>query len=191
MTKNRRLRVIITLVITILIAGLLIWQHFNGGVPSHYFLQRKDFPEMSNWWGLLLLPLLSWFLLGRVELRLTKNEKSSSSKDQAYKKIIALFFIGLIWSILIAVSFVNDYKAMLDLVPIIFLLLSLLIPIFYAEFILGFVLGMTYTLGAILPTIFVLVFAGVGFVIYRFVRPLILKLLSVLTKKTPYNNRAH
>jgi hypothetical protein len=183
MNNTRQLKLIITASITVLIAGLLIWQHFNGGVPSHSFLQRDDFPEMSNWWGLLILPVLSWILLGRIESRLSKEGNKSLDQKPSYQKIIALFIAGLVWGIIIAVSFTNNYKTVLDLVPLVFLILSFFIPIFYSEFILGFILGMTYTLGAILPTIFVLVFAAVGFLIYRFLRPLLLKLFLMFMKK--------
>tara|TARA_R110000850_G_scaffold80862_1_gene173468 strand:+ start:7415 stop:7681 length:267 start_codon:yes stop_codon:yes gene_type:complete len=73
------------------------------------------------------------------------------------------------------VSFTNEYALILDNVLYVILLLSLLIPIHYAEFILGFVLGMTYTFGAILPTVFILVMAVAGVLIYKFIRPLIVK----------------
>ena len=74
---------------------------------------------------------------------------------------------GLILEILLLVSFANDYKPFLDNVSY-FLLLSLFIPIYYAEFNLGFVLGITYTFGTILPTVFVVILAGIGFFDYRF-----------------------
>ena len=90
-------------------------------------------------------------------------------------KIIGLFFSGLFFGVLIAVSFTNDYKPVLDNILYILLVLGLMLPIYYAEFILGFILGMTYTFGAILPTVFILILASIGFLSYKFVRPLILK----------------
>lgn len=62
-----------TAIITIAIWSLLIWEHYHGGVPSHHILAREDLPEFSNWWGGLLLPLLSFFLLYRIKKRLTEN----------------------------------------------------------------------------------------------------------------------
>jgi hypothetical protein len=66
-----RARILITSVVTILIFGLLLWGHFHGGVPAHHILNQKDLPEISNWWGGLLLPILTWFLFGRIETRLS------------------------------------------------------------------------------------------------------------------------
>lgn len=60
-----------------------------------------------------------------------------------------------------------------------FWILSFIVPIFFSEFILGFVLGMTYTFGAILPTAFVLVLAALGLLIYKFIRPLFMRLVKV------------
>jgi hypothetical protein len=64
-------RLYFTGTITIFIWLLLTWNYFHGGVPSHHILKRKDFPEIANWWGGLLLPLLTWFLLYRIQKRIS------------------------------------------------------------------------------------------------------------------------
>ena len=175
-------KIIITSIITILIFGLLFWQYFHGGVPGHHILQQKDLPEISNWWGGLLLPALTWILLGRIEKRLTKQDSLTQQAKNQNIAFIRLFLLGLIFGILIAVSFTNGYKIFLDNVLYVFLVLSLIFPIYYSEFILGFILGMTYTFGAILPTIFVLIIAALGFLIYKFIRPLILRVTKTFAK---------
>lgn len=172
-------KIFITGIVTILILGLLFWQHFNGGVPGHHILQRKDLPEISNWWGALLLPVLTWLLLNRIEKRLHKQVSLTKETKSEPIKILRLFFFGLTLGILIAVSFTNDYKLFLDNVLYIILMVSFIVPIYYAEFIGGFVLGMTYTFGAILPTIFILIFATFGFLIYRFIRPLLIRVTKL------------
>lgn len=181
--KNSTLtKTLLTSVITILIVGLLLWQHFHGGVPSHHFLQRKDLPEISNWWGGLLLPVLTWFLLGRIETRLKKQVSLTQKTESQFIKIIGLFLLGLTFGLSIAISFAQDYKLFLDNILYIFLLVSLIIPIYYAEFIVGFILGMTYTFGAILPTIFILLIAAVGFLLYRFIRPFIVRGMKAFSR---------
>lgn len=175
-------RILITSIITILIFGLLFWEHFHGGVPSHHILQRKDLPEISNWWGGLLLPVLIWILLGRIEKRLDKQDSSMQPTKNPYIKFIGLFLCGLIFGISIAASFTNDYKLFLDNALYILLILSFIFPIYYSEFILGFIFGMTYTFGAILPTFFILIIAALGFLVYRFIRPLIMKVTKVFGK---------
>ena len=175
-------RILLTSTVTIMILGLLFWQYFHSGVPSHHILQQKDLPEISNWWGALLLPVLTWILLGRIENRLNKQESLIQQAKNQHIKIIGLFLLGLILGISIAMSFTNGYKLFLDNVLYVLLIFSLIFPIYYAEFILGFILGMTYTFGAILPTIFILILAALGFLIYRFIRPLIMRAKRVFGK---------
>ena len=176
---------LITGIITSLIFGLLIWQFFHGGIPRHHILDRKDLPEISNSWGGLLLPLLTWFLLGRIERRYSQRGTKHQQDSNRYIKIIGLFFVGLILGILLAVSFTNDYKAFLDNVLYVILILSLLLPIYYAECILGVILGMTYTFGAILPTAFMLIMAALGFLLYKITRLLIARIRKILGKHSP------
>lgn len=183
MSKNSFMtRIFLTSTVTIMILGLLFWQYFHSGVPSHHILQQKDLPEISNWWGGLLLPVLTWILLGRIEKRNNIQVTLIQLAKDQHIKIIGLFLLGLILGISIAMSFTNDYKLFLDNVLYVLLIFSLIFPVYYAEFILGFILGMTYTFGAILPTIFILIIAALGFLIYRFIRPLILRATRVFGK---------
>ena len=62
------IKIICTTIITLSILLLLTWQHFHGGVPSHHILQQKDLPEISNWWGALFLPIISWLLIRKTLL---------------------------------------------------------------------------------------------------------------------------
>jgi hypothetical protein len=179
--KSVPTKILTTVTITILILGLLIWQHFHGGVPSHHILQQEDLPEISNWWGALLLPVLTWILWGRIEKRLNKQGSSTQLANQN-TKIIGLLLLGLILGLSIAVSFTYDYNFFLDNVLYVFLVLGFFLPLYYAEFILGFILGMTYTFGAVLPTVFILIIAGFGFLLYRLLRPLVLKATKVFGK---------
>lgn len=175
-------RIVFVGMVTVLIVGLLLWEYFHNGVPSHHILDRKDLPEISNWWGGLLLPFLTWFLSGRIKKRLHDQNSLIQQDNRQNFKISMLFLLGLILGILIAVSFTNNYYLFLDNVLYILLVLSLVFTIYYSEFILGFILGMTYTFGAILPTIFILIIAALGFLIYKFIRPIILRWLKVFSK---------
>lgn len=169
-------RLVATGIITALILSLLLWEHFHGGVASHHILQRGDLPQFSNWLGAILLPALTWFLLGSIHRRISKQipENESNSSET---RIFVLFGIGLLFGVAIAISFANQFEFFLENVFYIFFILSLIFPIFYAEFILGFIFGMTYTFGAVIPTAFVLILAGIGFLLFTFIRPLLLKLI--------------
>ena len=76
-------RILITGIVTLLILGLLLWQNFHGGVPSHHILNRADLPEISNWWGGLVLPILTWVLLRKIEKRISKQDSiTQQTKNQ-------------------------------------------------------------------------------------------------------------
>ncbi|MBS1609336.1 MAG: hypothetical protein JSS70_11380 [Bacteroidetes bacterium] len=176
--KLTLIKILITGIITILILGLLLGQQVHGGVPGHHILDRKDLPVISNWWGALLLPVLTWLLLSRIEKRLMQHGASMRESNHQTIKFLRLFSFGLFFGILLAVPFLTNFKLFLDNVLYLILLLSLFVPLFYAELILGFILGMTYTFGAVLPTAFILLMAALSFVIYRFIRPLFAKLFG-------------
>jgi len=175
--KLTKTKITIIGTVTILIFGFLFWEHFNGGVTSHHLLHQEDLPSISNWWSGLLLPILTWFLLSRIEKRLKKQSSQTQLTNNFISKAFWLFLTGLIFGILLSASFTNEYQLFLDNVLYILIALSFVIPLYYSEFILGFILGMTFTFGAIIPTVFILLVAVIGMVTYKFIRPLILKLI--------------
>jgi|GEM_PF-335500 len=177
----KNLKPIVTAIISVLVFVFLLWDYFNGGVPSHHILHQKDLPAISNWWNLLLMPILIWILMGRIIIRIEKQSKSASDNSTKFTNIILRFVIGLVFGIILAVSFTNNFQTFLDNVPFILLILSMFIPIFYSEFILGFVIGMIPTFGAILPTLFILIIASIGFILYKYIRPFFIKLIKVFT----------
>jgi hypothetical protein len=150
----------------------LMWNYFHGGVPSHHVLQRKDLPEISNWWGALLLPILTWIVLQRIQKRLYTNQDGTVSKTS---KIAVYGFLGsLIYGMTLATFFTLGFSEPPFYMLIGLLFIALFYPIFRSECLLGFVLGMTYTFGAILPTGIGLIFATLGAIIYLGIRPAIL-----------------
>ncbi|MFT3705128.1 MAG: hypothetical protein QM802_22365 [Agriterribacter sp.] len=185
LTNLSRLRLIITVIIIVLTLGWLTWVHFHGGVPSHHMLDQNDLPAISNWWSGLLLPVLAWILLGKIKTRIEKQTEAGKQYKSKLVGILVRFIIGLFLGIILSVSFTYNFKPFLDNVLYLLLLLSFILPIFFSECMLGFVLGMTYTFGAILPTAFILIMAAIGFLIYRFIRPLIIRLIKNFGNKTP------
>lgn len=163
-------RIYFTLFITLAIWSLLVFYLYHGGVPSHHILANKDLPEISNWWGGLLIPVLAWFLSYRTQKRIFNNHDGNPNPSKQQQFALFRFLGSLIYGILVATSFAFEStnitgNMMLALVP-----MALFIPIYRAEYILGFVSGMTFTFGAVLPTGIASLFAVVGFVIYRYIR---------------------
>ncbi|WP_299009750.1 hypothetical protein [uncultured Shewanella sp.] len=161
--KKNPFRIYFTIVIAVFIWGLLLWQHSNGGVPSHHLLHRSDLPAISNWWGGILLPVLSWLLIGMTHKR----------EEGSYPLSVKLGFIGgLLYGIVLSVSFVNGLEQVASLMAPSLLVIALFLPIYHSEYYLGFVIGMSTTFGVVLPIGFALVVVILAYIIYKFIRPI-------------------
>jgi hypothetical protein len=180
-------RLYFTGIVTIAIGSLLMWNHYHGGVPSHHILQREDLPEISNWWGGLLLPLLTWLLLYRIQKRLINNNDEKSQVSKYSIKILYGFAGALFFGILLSAFFTFGNTEMPFYMLIGLLLLAPFFPIYRAECILGFVIGMTFTFGAVLPTGVGFILALIGVVLYLCVRPALMYVTSRLVQIVSLN----
>lgn len=173
-------RLYLTGIVAVAIWALLIWNHYHGGVPSHYIGASQDMPAISNWWGALLLPLLTWFLLYRIQKRISDYKESEFEARKPFQNILYRFAGGLLFGILISICFTMGYSDLTGNLVLGLFALALFIPIYRAECLLGFVIGMTYTFGAVLPTGFGVFVILVGLLVYLFIRPGIAFILSRL-----------
>jgi hypothetical protein len=171
--SSQRLQIFITAIAAIYVWSLLAWQHFHGGVVSHHILHRSDLPAISNAWGGLVLPVLTWMLVGRV----IRREQGNYTRG-----MVAGFLGALFYGVVLSVSFVNGLEQLYSPMGPGLLLIALFLPIYRAEYVLGFVLSMTYVFGALLPTGFAAVVALIAFVLYRFVRPIPRLLVGLATQ---------
>ena len=148
-----------TIAIAVIMALLLGWQHLDGGVPAHHLLADPGMPALSNWWGLLTLPLLAWYLLGRIERR-RRNDPAAAARMKP------AFAGALLFGAALATLFAVGHTGATDAMALSVFVLALFLPVYRAEYVLGFVLGMTWSFGAVLPTIAACVFASAGAVIH-------------------------
>jgi hypothetical protein len=162
--------------VSVTIWALLLWQHYHGGVPSHSFLARKDMPSISNWWGAILLPLLTYFSLYRIQKRIEVIGENNVVPAKQVQSILLLFALGLTYTGLMSYCFVTDNSDLNGLLFQGLFLLAFILPIYRIEFFLGFVLGMTYTFGAILPTFIGSLFVGISYIAHKWVYPFVLKI---------------
>lgn len=162
---------------TLYIWALLAYEHLNGGVVSHHLLQREDLPAISNWWGALVLPVLSWFLTGRIYKRVVT----------AYPFTMLAGFIGaLLFGVLLSVLFLYQQQ----LLPALMLslpLLALMFPLYRAECLLGFVLGMCFTFGVLIPTGVGTLVVLMSFILHKTLRPLLACAFGFLTRSRRSN----
>lgn len=161
-------RLYFTGAITLAIWALLIWNHYHGGVASHHLLHRKDLPEISDWWSGLLIPLLTFFLTYRIQKRLGLNDKSDFPKvaRNAFYRFLAALSYGVVISLLFYLGYSKITGYLFNLI----LLIALFFPIYRAECLLGFVLGLTLTFGAFISTIAGIAFIIIGLILYLYVR---------------------
>jgi len=125
------------------------WEYSHGGVPAHHLLNDAALPAISNWWGLLVVPLLVWFALGRIARRgllLAQPE----SRERFITVVWLRCLLSMAWGGALALAFMVGHPA----VSYLFLGAFVIAPLVHgyrAEYLLGFVLGMTFTFGAVLP----------------------------------------
>jgi hypothetical protein len=154
-----RTRLSITAAVSLAIWSLLVWQHLHDGVPAHSFMARDDMPSISNWWGALTLPLLTWFALGSIQSRLAAGRVSARA---AIGGAIGAFLFGAILAGSYSLGYSDVPRMQVRVLP----LLALAFPVYRAEYVLGFVLALSYTFGGVLPLVIGSVFALLGAVLY-------------------------
>lgn len=169
-----KFRICATAIVTFMVWGLLIWDYCHEGVPSHHLLQRKDLPEFSNWLGGFLIPLLTWFLLYRIQKRISNGAAVFKLPSQ----VLYSFTSALVFGILLSVFFTLEYTQLPFYMMVSLLILALFLPIYRAECFLGFILGMVVTFGGVLPVLIISILSFIGAVLYLVIRPALRFIIS-------------
>lgn len=187
MSERRLPRSRLYLTASVMLAELahLTWEHFNGGVQSHHILNRSDMPAISNWLGILLLPALTWFLTGRIRRRIALRSGAKEAASTLPAGVIAGFVGSLLFGILLSISFTNNLETVASYLFLGMFLLALLLPVYRAECVLGFILGMAFVFGAVIPAVVGSVIAALSAVIHLCVRPGVARLWTRLKGTRP------
>jgi len=145
--QNRALATTVTFVLT----GLFILiEYLNGAVVSHHLLARKDLPAISNCQSI-------------------KNLRNNNSKTRIR------FLSALIFGIAISVLWELGLESVLQYIILIPLVVSLFKPVHFPECLLGFVIGLIFTFGGVLPIIVGLVLLVICFIINSLIKLLVTK----------------
>ena len=169
-------RLSFTVLVVVAIWGFLAWEHTHGGVARHHLLANAALPSVSNWWGGLLLPGLTWLLLARVEQN-GKGEASAAGHP-SFRRERYGFAGAVAVGALIAVLFTFGYPESAGNVIVGLLIGALFYPVYRPECLLGFVLSMSFTFGAVLPLLIGTLLGLIGLVLYAWARPVIGYVLS-------------
>jgi len=137
----------------ILTALFILWEYLNGGVNTHYLLAREDLPGISNWWGLLTIPILTWFVLSLIQRRQNNDKRLQPMPANEETNILKRFLASLIFGIMMSILWEFRLEGILPYLIFLPVVIALFRPVHLPECLLGFVLGMLYTFGGILPII--------------------------------------
>lgn len=171
-------RLYVTALVSVAIWGLLAWDYSHGGVPRHHLLADAALPSVSNWWGGLLLPALTWLLLARIRQNAQGKSEASAAARPSFRREGYGFAGAVVAGVLIAVLFSLGYPDSAGIVLLGLFVSALFVPIYRPECLLGFVLSMTFTFGAVLPIVIGTVVGLIGWVLYAWFRPAIGYVLS-------------
>ncbi len=176
MKQIDRLRIGLTILATLAVWSLLVWQHFHGGVPAHYLLQDPNMPRLSDWWGGLLLPALTWLLLSLSRRRMM------ATNSPGIKPVVFGLVAGVAIGLAMSISFMSGRESITSAVFFSLVPLALILPVYRPECLLGFFSGMSVAFGFVLPIPFGLLMALVTFIIHRFIGLRLLQLVGWRTR---------
>ncbi|KFI07515.1 hypothetical protein [Massilia sp. BSC265] len=140
------------------------WEYTQGGVPAHHLLNNPDLPAVSNWWGLLVVPLLVWFLVGRIQRR-AATLVQTGSRERFRTLAQTRFAVAFLWAAALALAFTFGHPAVTWIFFGAFAA-ALIAGAWRAEYVLGFALGMTLTFGAVLPVLVASTIAACAFAVH-------------------------
>ncbi|SNY95042.1 hypothetical protein [Flagellimonas pacifica] len=156
----------------ILTSVFVLWEHFNGGVITHHLLAREDLPGVSNLWGLLTIPLLSWLTVFLVQKRREKKIKSELDIGDFENKVLKHFLGALIFGLIASLQWELNFDSILQYYILLPILVAFYKPVHLPECLLGFVIGMLFTFGGILPIIVGVVLLIICFLVNKLVQTL-------------------
>jgi len=145
-------------------AADLAWEYTHGGVPSHHLLDRADLPAISNGWTIVVLPALAWLASRSAFSRALAPDGSGAG-------IAAAFFGSLLLGVALSVAFRSGDGSAASWLFMAALASGLPLRTYRLEYVFGFVVGMTFVFGAVLPTMAASVAAAISLAFHQFVRP--------------------
>lgn len=132
-------------------AGLVLacahlgFELLTGGIVTHHLLADPDMPGISNAFALLTLPVLG--ALFGVRLRRVTAVGGSG-------RVLGSLAAAIVYGGALAVAFEFGADAVAQKLFLALFVLAVLLPLYRIECLAGFVMGMTFTFGAILPVLF-------------------------------------
>lgn len=165
MSIFQRIPVLLPLVALAFASVHLAFEYFTGGVKGHHALNQSDLPVISNWLGLLTLPLLGFALWLRIRSQVSREYLAGFPRS-----VLAALVGGCLYGVVLSVAFELNATVIMNAASVGFLVLAVALPVYRVEYITGFVVGMTFTFGGVLPLLVALVVAAISFAVRYLVR---------------------
>lgn len=165
-------RMTVTAVVALAEAAHLTWEWMHGGIVSHHLLGDPTLPALWNGWGLLVLPAIAWLASARLVNPgpLPHAGRAWQLDRPALRRLAGAMAAG----IALSTAFTAGRSDVAGGLLLAIALSGLALRVYRIEYLLGFVLGMAWTFGALLPTLIggaiALASAAVWFGPSRFVR---------------------
>lgn len=127
-------------------AAHLLWEQLHGGIVRHHLLNDPTLPALWNGWGIVVLPALAWVASSRAFQR-------TGAAWRLHRPFVLRVLTALLAGLVLSIAFEFGRKDIAGMVLIGLLLSALAVRVYRVEYLLGFVLGMAFTFGALLPTL--------------------------------------
>lgn len=161
-SKNK---VLLTILSALIVLAHLIFEYFHGGIVTHYFMQNGNLPGISNVWGLVSFTLFVWVALLRIERRKSTDESNNSNKAVVFYRLLS----AIIFGVLVSYLFSNN-SSLLDYLMLGLFGLSVFVPLYFVEYLIGFTIGTMYMFGANIPLIGGLILLFIFLVLFKLPR---------------------
>ena len=174
----KKLKYYVIAITILFVVGFLLWEHLNGGIVNHHLMHHSDYPSISNWWGLLILPFLAWFSTVRIEKRVSLQPSDAPVRAKILRFVLFGFFCMLVLSLVQSLSVIFGYGNVAMYLSLGLVVVGLFLPIYKAECIFGYVFGSIVFSGAIIPLIGILVIAGISWFSHVWIMPLVFRVIK-------------
>jgi len=145
-------KTLVAICLFLLTLTFILIEHFKGGVITHHLLAREDLPGISNWWGLLTIPILGLISVYFIDKRRNKLIKPEAKSINYFdSKVLRNFLFALLFGGTASLLWEFGQAEILQYYILLPVLIAFFKPVHFTEYLLGFVIGMLYTFGGILP----------------------------------------
>lgn len=171
---DKTTKIIITGSCILITIALLLWEYTHDGVIVHYVMRSDTMPGLSNWWGLISIPIVSWLCVSLIRYEEAIEKRTALVQNAA--RASSTLILGL----LISYFFITNSESLMPVyLTFLLVVLSFFIPLYKTEYLLGYILGTMFTFGTIIPVVAGCILWSLFYLFYKIPR----KIVRLVTQK--------